>query len=92
MKKMNTLCAVLAISIASITLQAQQTYDPCGTMEYLNEQLLADPGLAGRMQQIEQQVQQYVQSNPNGNSRAVITIPVVVHVVYRTAAENISDA
>lgn len=32
-------------------------------------------------------------NNANGNGqRAIITIPTVVHVVYRTTTENISDA
>ena len=92
MKKINTLLLILCISISATTLRAQQAYHRCSAMEYLHEQELQDPSLVGRMQQIEQQVQQYVQNNPNMSSRAVVTIPVVVHVVYRTTAENISDA
>jgi hypothetical protein len=43
------------------------------------------------MQAIEQHTQQ-VENAGVDNSRAVITIPVVFHVIYRTTAENISDA
>lgn len=73
------------------TLTAQQTYHRCSSMEYLAEQIAADPTLAARMHEIEKQTQQYMLSG-NGASRAVITIPVVFHVVYNTSAQNISDA
>ena len=63
----------------------------CGTMDYLNAQMQADPGLAGRMQKIENAMQNWIAAHPNG-AEAVITIPVVVHVVYNTTAQNISDA
>jgi hypothetical protein len=53
--------------------------------------MLSDPTLAIRMNQIEA----FTQKNQFNNSRLVggkIVIPVVVNVLYRTAAENISDA
>lgn len=82
---------LIALSILfSTTVSAQGRYNRCSSMEYLHAQQLADPGLAARMQQIEQQTQQYIQNNHG--ERAVVTIPVVVHVVYNTAAQNISDA
>jgi hypothetical protein len=40
----------------------------------------------------ENTIQQWITSNPDNNNRAVVTIPVVVHVVYKNAAENIPDA
>lgn len=55
-------------------------------------QMQNDPKRALKMQKIEQQTREFIQ---NTNARAVngvITIPVVVHVVYNTSAENISDA
>ncbi len=91
-KRLKTVLLSLCLAIAALQLGAQQTYHRCSTMEYLAAQKQADPGLLTRMQQIEQFTQQYAQANPNGNSRAVVTIPVVVHVVYNTAAQNISDA
>jgi hypothetical protein len=66
----------------------------CVSHQVLEAQLKADPSLAGRMQAIEQFTARF-QQNPsayrilaNGN----IELPVVVNVVYRTTAENISDA
>jgi hypothetical protein len=47
------------------------------------------------MAQVEAQTQAYIEAQrhlPHGRTNNVITIPVVVHIVYRTTAENISDA
>jgi hypothetical protein len=92
MKKFASLLAAICFAASAITLNAQQAYHRCSSMEYLHDQLAQDPGLAARMQQIEQQVQNYIQNNPDQHSRSVVTIPVVVHVVYNTSAQNISDA
>jgi hypothetical protein len=64
----------------------------CASQEVLQEQLAADPSLAIRMNKIEVFTQKRV-SNPNFRLvNGKIVIPVVVNVLYRTAAENISDA
>ncbi|MBA4275693.1 zinc metalloprotease [Flavobacterium sp.] len=63
----------------------------CASQEVLEAQLAADPSLAIRMNQIEA----FTQKAQLSNSRLVngkIVIPVVVNVLYKTAAENISDA
>lgn len=51
---------------------------------------ITDPDYAVNRQAIEQLTQQWIKENPAG-LRAVITIPVVFHVVYNTTAENLSD-
>ena len=73
------------------TVNAQRI---CGSAEHLNQQLQADPNLAIIRQQIENQTAAYVASHQAGapSPMAVITIPVVFHVVYNTAAQNVSDA
>ena len=66
----------------------------CASQDVLAEQLAADPTLAIRMNEIEAFTQNRI-SKPNSNFRLVngkIVIPVVVNVLYRTTAENISDA
>lgn len=74
-------------------IQAQSvTKRNCGTMEHLEMQLKADPTLKARMATIEQQTQDWISSHPQNKTQAVITIPVVVHVVWNTAGQNISDA
>ncbi len=68
----------------------------CASTEVLNAQLAADPARAQRLARIEEQTRAAI---ANGQFRtsftasgAVITIPVVVHVVYNTTTQNISDA
>nr|WP_315146258.1 zinc metalloprotease [uncultured Flavobacterium sp.] len=62
----------------------------CATNEVLQAQLAADPSLAIRMNQIEEFTQKARLTGKLVNGKVVI--PVVVNVLYRTAAENISDA
>jgi hypothetical protein len=63
----------------------------CSTMEVLDRLMKEDPGYKDRLNQIEQQVQDYLKSNPERDN-LVINIPVVVHVVYKTTAQNISTS
>ncbi|WP_204344410.1 M43 family zinc metalloprotease [Psychroserpens algicola] len=65
----------------------------CGAMENLEIRKQQNPDLEARMQRIETFTQNYIQS-PTAKSvnGSIITIPVVVHVIYRTSNENISDA
>lgn len=63
----------------------------CASQEVLNRQLAEDPSLANRMAAIEEFTEN-IQRNP-GAYRLVngkIQIPVVVNVLYKTTAENIS--
>jgi Pregnancy-associated plasma protein-A len=65
----------------------------CASHEVLESQLKVDPTLASRMEAIEQFTAKYAQ-NPSAYrllANGTIEIPVVVNVVYRTAAQNISD-
>jgi len=74
----------------STFLSAQRN---CGSMEYLEAQLQEDSKRAEKMKQIEKQTQNWIQNNASLHSaNALVTIPVVVHVVYNTSAENVSDA
>lgn len=63
----------------------------CGAMDHLETQLQSDPGMSYRMQQIEQNTQVVAKSAYSGIPDQIV-IPVVVHVVYRSAEENISEA
>lgn len=62
----------------------------CASQDVLDAQLKADPTLALRMNQIEAFTKKSMLSNRLVNGKVVI--PVVVNVLYNTAAENISDA
>lgn len=65
----------------------------CAADEVLQQELKADPGLRKRMQDIEDFTTRYskikVYQRLSGDS---MIIPVVVNVLYKTAAENISLA
>src|SRR2546421_1565185 len=65
----------------------------CGTQQ-VNERLCEQfYGLRGRQNRIEERIRRsIVTGEAQRVTRLLITIPVVVHVVYKTDAENISDA
>ena len=100
---MNLKRTLLALSfLTATTLSAQQaqirfgmhaaTPRSCASMEVLERQMAADPALAQRMEEVERHTQQFIANGGHLQTRAVITIPVVFHIVSRNATENISDA
>ncbi|MGV9012157.1 MAG: M43 family zinc metalloprotease [Flavobacteriales bacterium] len=77
-----------AIGTAGI-VQAQRT---CGSMEYLQEQIAADPARGAALQQADEQAVQYALDHGHGEERSLVIIPVVVHVVWNSSTQNVSDA
>jgi hypothetical protein len=65
----------------------------CASQDVLEEQLKADASLRDRMNAIENFTKQF-EANPSAYRlvNGMIEIPVVVNVLYRTAAQNISQA
>ncbi|MGZ8549102.1 MAG: zinc metalloprotease [Chitinophagaceae bacterium] len=66
----------------------------CAADEVLQEQLKADPSLRNRMDQVEEFTRR-VAANPKNYrllASGIIEIPVVVNVLYRTTAQNVSAA
>jgi hypothetical protein len=63
----------------------------CGTMEHYERAIQENPSYELNQQEIENFTNEFL-AHYNGEDRAIVTIPVVVHVVYNTTAENISDA
>ena len=63
----------------------------CGTMEHYERAVQENPSYELNQIEIENFTNEFLSHN-NGEDRAIVTIPVVVHVVYNTAEENISDA
>jgi hypothetical protein len=78
---------VLAAFVLAFSGYAQRN---CGTMEVLEQMMKEDPLLEERMTMIEEHTQNALLNQTEVSG--VITIPVVVHVLYRTSAQNISDA
>ena len=79
----------------------------CRSTDYRKEQFKADPSLVQVVAAIERYTANQEKSRPvivtggssggandlsNNTTLPLITIPVVVHIVYHTAVENISDA
>ena len=65
----------------------------CASNDVLLRQLAEDPSLQSRMEEIENFTRRTIASGENSRLvNGVIEIPVVVNVLYRKAAENISDA
>ena len=79
---------VLALVLLNPTLGQDRK---CGTMEYLDQQVRSNPNITYRMRQIETQTRENVKSIYR-HAEEQIEIPVVIHVVYKTPEQNISDA
>ena len=62
----------------------------CVSMDVLSRQMEEDPSLLNRMQELEKFTQNAITSGRLVNGK--VEIPVIVNVLYRTAAENISLA
>ena len=61
-------------------------------MEHLEFLKSQDPLLEERMQNNENNLQHWIENQPESSSSTILTIPVVVHVVYYNSNENISTA
>src|SRR5690242_41388 len=86
---MRTLLSGICLLIA-ITTFAQRE---CASSTYMDQQKSVDPGFTSRINEIENFVHsQKIAAKENGqDAPVIITIPVVVHVLYKTSAQNISD-
>ncbi|MEI8204313.1 MAG: zinc metalloprotease [Bacteroidota bacterium] len=80
-----------AIFLTAIALQTKAQRN-CGTMESLQMEIAKDSTIKTKMKNLNMYVDNWVKNNPNSKSKSVITIPVVVHIVYANAAQNLSDA
>ena len=87
---MKRLVTLLFLAQLGLSTMAQRI---CGTMEHFHNSTQADPSILKAHEQIEEFTRSFIdQGNYQGGARAVVTIPVVVHVLYNTTAQNISDA
>ncbi len=73
---------------------AQKDHRTCATNEVHQQYLATNPDAVKKYEEIENRIQQWISnSETNGNkSPAIITIPVVIHVLYNNATQNISNA
>jgi hypothetical protein len=89
---------VLAISLL-VGLNSFAQNRACSTMENFDRLKNNHPEMISQMEEIEVQTQNFIQSQQTsrtiGGTNSVMVvrnIPVVVHVLYNTSAQNISDA
>ncbi len=91
----NLLCSIVLNSLLFLIIidgNAQQRN--CGTMNVLETKMEQDPTLSRKMNEIERVTRECIQRSRNNTSRVsgIITIPVVVHIIYQTDEQNISNA
>lgn len=95
-------CIILAFGCTKETIP-EENFEPaaevnvitgrCASQEMLAIQLQQDPGLAARMESIEQATDRFIKNPENSFlSGGNVVIPVVVNVLYKTAAQNVSAA
>ncbi len=78
----------LGLFLATATTFAQRN---CPSMDILEDQIQQDPNRANDLERIEAFTRSYDPAAKELNG-GVLTIPVIVHVVWNTSAQNISDA
>ncbi|GEM_PF-140104 len=80
---------LFSLAVIPILIIAQ----PCATDFFLQQTLLEQPERSIQYAAIQRFTQQWIAENADPiTSRTIVTIPIVVHVVWKNAAENISDA
>lgn len=94
MKQRLPIALLLAAAIGS-TATAQQLRR-CASYEYLQQQLATDPQMKKNLDDLEAQTAVAnalaTARTANGNqTTAIVTIPVVVHILYFNTGQNISD-
>ena len=91
MKKNIRLLLIVVILLQNLSSAISQRN--CATNDNLQLMIKEHPEIQKTMDEIEKQTEAYIRE-PKSGQRAVITIPVVFHIVWRSAypAENISDA
>lgn len=85
------LFSALALTLATgIFAQTQRT---CGTPQHEAYLEQKNPKRAQQRAMYDQAIEKYLQNNPQAkSSQTVVQIPLVVHLVYANATQNISDA
>ena len=88
------LLLIVALCLTTFAMSSQTTHPrKCATMQILEQKMKNDPSIQLRMQQSEIETQKWVSANRNTKkAQILVSIPVVVHVLYNNATQNISSA
>ncbi len=91
---------ILLLLISSLTVLFATSQRICGFADYRQQFINNTPGLSERIASIEAFTRQSIRNktsstlgtNATGAGLSVINIPVVVHIIYNSSSQNISDA
>lgn len=89
MKKLFIL-SILCLCIGN--LFGQESYSHCGSLEHSKSLSLINPDYSNARSQYENAVTTWISKNSQPTVQSSITIPVVVHVVWKTSPQNIPDS
>lgn len=83
---------MIFLNVLLLSQHSSLKYNPeeCGTMDNYARLKQEDPAYEQRLNDLEKIIQEYLKENRD-NPWQNITIPVVVHVVYKTSAQNIPN-
>lgn len=87
--------ASFALTLSCMAMMSQMPeHRTCGTMDHHEYLKKTRPNYEQEYIEYNKMLDAYLENMAHSNKKvnATITIPVVLHVVYRTSAENISDA
>ena len=79
----------IIIFVFANNINAQRT---CGAHDHMLEQLEANPKMKSNQENLEKFTKSYVRNFSALKTSQTRTIPVYVHIIYKTSQENISDA
>ena len=79
----------ILISIFCMSLNGQ---NKCGTKEYNDYLSQQNPIYANEKEKVNLEIESWIKNRSNQKESNIITIPVIVHVLWETNIQNISDA
>jgi len=82
---------IFTLVLASISLIAT-AQERCGTEAHTKNLRSNNANYAIARDKVNAQTEKWIENHPNHSEKTIITIPVVVHVVWKTNTHNISDA
>ncbi|MDC0249454.1 zinc metalloprotease [Flavobacteriales bacterium] len=80
---------VLLLITSTLFIHAQER---CGTKLIIKKMMEENPEYKAAKKKVNTQTERWIKNYPNYSEKTIIIIPVVVHVVWKTNAQNISNA
>ncbi len=88
---MKTRILLILFTVLSV-IKGQAQIQRCGTDDHQAALDQAFPELKAQRELMNQNVDQFIEQNPNYKAGLLVTVPVVFHILYTNATENIPDA